>query len=167
MVVSKKVEEKADAQEVQPKKTQQEPFPKSLLPYGKFEITPDQTFTVTLFLKEFKGRWSLVDSGTRESEKHTVVFRMWNFDECLRMRRECYMFDPTTRTNRLDNDKLNRIKIMKLLQDWTLSKDNPRLDIQRVHGVLTEASWQAFTRISPSIADKIISEMNLVLDYGG
>lgn len=140
---------------------------KSLMPPGKFEITPDQTFTVTIYLKQYKGRWALMETTAKDVEKHTIVFRMWNFEECLRLRRQSMIFDPQTRTNKMDNDRLNKQKILLLMQDWSLSKENPRLEIHRVNGVLTEASWKAFTSISPAIADKIMAEMNLVLDYGG
>jgi hypothetical protein len=140
---------------------------KSLMPPGKFEVTPDQTFDVIIYLKKYKGRWVLMESPAKDVEKHTIVFRMWNFEECLRLRRQSMSFDPQTRTNKLDNDRLNKQKIMLLMQDWSLSSENPRLEIHRANGVLTEASWKAFVNISPAIADKIIAEMNMVLDYGG
>lgn len=140
---------------------------KTLMDYGKFEIKPDQTFTIKIFLKEHKGRWVVMDNPVSGGETHTVVFRMWNFEECLRLRRDATIFDLAVRSNKTDNDKLNRMKIMKLMQEWTFSKDNPRLEINRVNGTLTDASWQAFTRLPPIIADRIISEMNMVLEYGG
>jgi hypothetical protein len=142
-------------------------FPKSLLPVGKFEVSENTTFTVKLYLKEFKGRWQLMDGPANGVETHTVVFKMWNFNECLAIRREANYFDPQNRVNRTDNDKLNRLKIMKLMKEWTLNKDNPRLEIQCVNGVLTEASWRAFCSLQPNIADEIISQMNRILDYGG
>ncbi len=140
---------------------------KSLMPPGKFEVGPEQTFSIKLFIVQHKGLWKLVEKEVFGCEVHTVVFRMWTFDECLRLRRDSTIFDPTTRTNRMDNDKLNKLKIMKLLQEWTLGKDNPRLEIHRVGDVLTDGSWQSFMKLSPNIAERIISEMNSVLEYGG
>lgn len=154
-------------QDTTPQVKTNELFPKSLLPVGKFEISDTTTFTIKLYLKEYKGRWQLLDSPSNGAETHTIVFKMWNFNECLAIRREANYFDPQNRVNRTDADKLNRLKIMRLMKEWTLHKDNPRLEIQSVNGVLTEASWRAFCSLQPNIADEIITQMNRILDYGG
>jgi hypothetical protein len=168
VVVPKEEKDKSMViQPISPVIPQHVPLAKTLMDCGKFEVKPDQTFTVKLHLKEHKGRWVVLEAPVAGSETHSIVFRMWNFDECLRLRREATTFDVTTRINKTDNDKLNRMKIMKFMQEWTLGKENPRLEINRVNGTLTDESWRAFTRLPPIIADRIISEMNMVLEYGG
>jgi len=138
-----------------------------LLPPGKFEVTPELTFSFDIAIKEFKGRWVIIEKDTKGAIVHSVTFRIWSYDEMIDLRRKSTTYDSARRINSLDNDLLNRLKIQKLLVSWTFGNDNPRLNIQHVNGVLTDESWKAFTKLSPNIAERIINEMNLVLDYGG
>jgi len=138
----------------------------ALMPPGKYEVTPDQTFEVVLYVREYKGRWVITDRQT-SSVEHKVIFRVWTFDEMIDLKRRATNYDPARRSNVTDVNLLNRLKIQKLLVSWTFSEENKRLEIQHVGGVLTDESWSAFRRLSPAIASKIIDEMNLVLDYGG
>lgn len=152
-------------QRLQSKKDQS--VAQTLLPPGKYEVTPDQTFEVSIYIREFKGRWVVSDRPTASTVEHKVVFRVWNFDEMIELRRKATSYDPSRRSNIVDNDLLNRLKIQKLLVSWTFADENPRLQIHHVGGILTDESWNAFRKLSPCIAERIIEEMNLVLENGG
>lgn len=134
---------------------------------GKYEVTPDNTFTFDLLIKDHKGRWVIVDKDMKGVDQHTVTFRIWSYDEMVDLRKRCMIYDNMKRVNLLDSDLLNRLKIQKLLVSWTLDRENPRMKLIHVNGVLSDESWKAFTKLSPNIAERIINEMNLVLDYGG
>lgn len=138
-----------------------------LQPPGKYEVTPDNTFSFELLIKDHKGRWVIVDKDMKGVDQHTVTFRIWSYDEMVDLRKRSMIYDNTKRVNLLDSDLLNRLKIQKLLVSWTLDRENPRMKLIHVNGVLSDESWKAFTRLSPNIAERIINEMNLVLDYGG
>lgn len=138
----------------------------SLMAAGKYEVTPDQTCEIVLFLKDYKGRWVLVDKKAAGVEEHRVVFRIWTFEEMIELRRRATSTDQNRKTS-IDNDMLNRLKVQKLLVSWTFGEENPRLKINRVQGVLTDDSWRAFLKLSPNIAQKILDEMNFILEYGG
>lgn len=150
----------------QPSPFQNQNVEKALMEPGKYEVTQDQTFEVVLYVKEYKGRWVLTEKKTTGSEEHKVIFRVWSFEEMVDLRRKATSTDQN-RKSLIDNDLLNRLKIQKLLQSWTFDKDNPRLKIHRIQGTLTDESWRAFTKLSPNIAQKIIDEMNFILEYGG
>ena len=164
------VQSKSGPQQAQPiqRRPQQEPnVALGLMAPGKYEVTPDQTFTVSILVKEFKGRWIIADRADKQTEEHNIVFRIWSYEEMIDLRKRCTNYDISRRMSISDNDLLNRLKIQKLMVSWTFGKDNPRLNIQHVNGVLTDESWKAFTKLSSSIAERIILEMNTVLDYGG
>lgn len=139
----------------------------ALQPPGKFEITSDSVFTVDVNLAEHRGRWVVVDKTGVGIESYQVVFRIWTFEEMLSLRKRATSYDPQKRANIVDVDLLNRLKIQRLLKSWTFDRDNPRLKLLHVNGILSDESWKAFTRLAPNIAEYIINQMNLVLDYGG
>lgn len=134
---------------------------------GKFEITPDTTFTITVYAKEKDGRWILMTGPGKGIEQNTVIFRMWNYDEMIEMRKMSTSYDAQRRIHMIDNDVLNRLKIQRLMVSWSFDKDNPRLRIQHVNRVMTDESWAAFCNLQPNIGLYIIEEMNKVYEYNG
>jgi len=134
---------------------------------GKYEVTSETTFDVELFLKEGDGRWMVVNPGTDSAEEHKLVFRMWSYDEMVEMKKKATTYDATRRIHVIDNDALNRLKIQKFLQSWTLDRENPRLKLHRVGGVLTDESWQTFAKLQPNIINYIFDRMNEVYELGG
>jgi hypothetical protein len=62
---------------------------------------------------------------------------------------------------------MNRLKIQRLLMSWTFDRDNPRLKIFHAGGVMTDESWQVFTKLQPNIISHIIDEMNKVYEFNG
>ena len=134
---------------------------------SKYEVTPETTFKVPLFLREKDGRWVLMTGAGKNIESHEVVFRMWTYDEMIGMRKMATSYDGIKRIHMIDNDALNRFKIQRLMVSWTFERDNPRLRLQHVNGILTDESWGAFQSLQPNIATSIIEEMNKVYEFNG
>jgi hypothetical protein len=134
---------------------------------GKYEVTNEHTFKidVNLFLKD--SRWVLVEGRGKNVETHEVIFRMWTYEEMIELKKLATSFDPQKRLHMVDNDLLNRLKVQKLLVSWTFDKDNARLKMAHVNGVLTDESWTAFTKLQPNIVTHILDEMNRVYEYNG
>ena len=101
-------------------------------------------------------------------DEEEVVFRMWTFDEMVELRKLATSFDQVRRIHLVDYDALNRLKVQRLTVSWTLGRENPRLKLHHVNGVLTDESWAAFSkRLLPNITQHIIDEMNQVYERGG
>ena len=163
-VVQAKPVEKTDKA---PKEVQSIRIDEKLMGPGKYEITKDTTFTVNIHLKPVDGRWILmVDSG-KGVDSHKIVFRMWTYDEMVELKKLATNYDQQKRIHMLDNDMLNRLKIQKLMLSWTFDKDNPRLKLNHVQGILTDESWNAVKGLQPNILEYIISEMNRVYELNG
>ena len=139
----------------------------TLMQPGKYEITPEHTFEVELFLKLTDNRWVVVRSKGKDVETHKVVFRMWNYDEIVDMRKRATSFDPVRRMHIVDTDLLDRLKVQKLMVSWTFENDNPRLKVHRVNGVLTDECWKNFTKLQPNLIRFILERMNDILEYNG
>jgi len=140
-----------------------------LMKPGKYEVSDESSFTVKLYLKK-KGvaRWSLMNGPGEGVDEEKVVFRMWTFDEMVELRKMATTFDQVRRMHLIDYDALNRLKVQRLMMSWTLDRDNPRLKLHHVNGVLVDEAWTVFSkRLLPNIAQHIIDEMNAVYERGG
>ena len=138
-----------------------------LMKPGKYEITREDTFTVEIWLKKREQRWILCQPSEKGSMKEEVVFRMWTYDEMVELRKMATTYDALKRIHMVDHDSLNRMKLQRLMVSWTFDKENPRLRIQHINGVLTDESWGAFVRLHPNICSFIIERMNLVYEFNG
>ena len=138
-----------------------------LMEPGDYEITSDVTFDVDIYLKKEGSRWMVVDKGMKDAIEHKVVFRMWNYDEMVEMRKMCTSYDSNKRMHMIDNDALNRLKVQKLMVSWTFGNDNPRLKLHRIQGTLTDESWGAFKRLQPNIITTILDKANRVYEFNG
>jgi len=138
-----------------------------LMKPGKYEITPETTFKIQVHLREKDGRWLLMTGPGKGIETHEVVFRMWTYDEMVEMKKMATTYDATKRIHMIDNDALNRFKVQRLMVSWTFDRDNPRLKLHHVNGVLTDESWKAFASLQPNISTYILDEMNRVYELNG
>jgi hypothetical protein len=138
-----------------------------LMKPGRFEITPDTTFTVMVHSKEKDGRWVIMVGPGKGIESNSVVFRMWTYDEMIEMKKMATSYDAQKRVHMIDNDTLNRLKVQKLMVSWTFDRENPRLRIQHVNGVMTDEGWKAFVSLQPNISTYILDEMNKVYEFNG
>lgn len=160
-----KVEAKPEVKTQEPQK--QTRVDEKLMKPGKYEVSNEHTFEVEVHLAPNKGRWVVADRPGREIDSHKIVFRMWNYDEMIDLKRKATNYDSQKRLHMIDNDALNRMKIQKFMLSWTLDRDNPRLKLFHVQGVLTDESWQTFTKLQPNIISHIIEEMNRVYEFNG
>jgi len=138
-----------------------------LMKPGKYEVTREDTFTVEIWLKKNDRRWTLCQPSDKGAIKEEVVFRMWTYEEMVESRKMATNYDPLKRIHMVDHDALNRMKLQRFMVSWTFDKENPRLRIQHVNGVMTDESWVAFTRLHPNICSYIIERMNLVYEFNG
>jgi hypothetical protein len=136
-----------------------------LMKPGKYEVTREDTFTIEIWLKKQDKRWVLCQPTDKNAIKEEVVFRMWTYDEMVELRKMATNYDPLKRIHMVDHDALNRMKIQRCLVAWTFDRENPRLRIQHINGVMTDESWGAFVRLSPNICSYIIERMNLVYEF--
>ena len=134
---------------------------------GKYEITPDHTFRVDLFIKQIDNRWVVVKKMAKDVEHHWVEFKMWPFIEEVELRKMSTTYDPSKRVHFIDHDVLNRLKIQRLMKSWSFEKDNPNLKLHHVNGVLTDEGYKAFTNLFPNLVRAILEGMNSVLEYNG
>jgi hypothetical protein len=138
-----------------------------LMKPGKYEVTPETSFKVVAYLKEKDGRWIIMTGLGKGVEAQEAVFRMWGYDEMVELRKMATSYDAVKRMHMIDNDVLNRLKVQRLMVSWTFDKDNPRLRVQHVNGVMTDESWTAFKRLQPNISTYILDEMNKVYELNG
>jgi len=134
---------------------------------GKYEITRDTTFTVTIHSKEKDGRWIIMNGAGKGIDTNTVVFRLWGYEEMIELRKMATNYDAQKRVHMIDNDALNRLKIQRLMVSWTFDRDNPRLKLWHANGVLVDEAWKAFTVLQPNLITYIIDEMNKVYEFNG
>ena len=138
-----------------------------LMKPGKYEVTEEHTFKVEVHLALKGSRWVVVEGSGKGVETNEVIFRMWGYDEMIELKKMATSYDPQKRLHMIDNDLLNRLKVQRLMVSWTFDKDNPRLKLAHVGGVLTDESWVAFTKLQPNIITYILDEMNRVYEYNG
>lgn len=136
-----------------------------LMPPGKYEVTDEDIFKIDLWLLQKNSRWLIVDSRIPSASKEWIKFRMWTFDEEVELRKKATKYDEKNRLHYIDNDILNRLKVQKLLIEWSFGNENPRLKIHRVNGVLTDESWNSFRKLHRNIIKYILERMNGILEY--
>jgi len=138
-----------------------------LMKPGKYEITKDTTFTVDIHLRLKDGRWLIMTGPGKGIDSHKAVFRMWTYDEMVELKKMAMSYDVNKRMHTMDQDALNRFKVQRFLMSWTFDKDNPRLKIHHVGGIMTDESWKAFVELQPNISTYILDEMNKVYEFNG
>jgi hypothetical protein len=154
---------------VQPKKVDNTPrVDKMIREPGKYEITKDDFFIIKFGLVESDGRWLIAkDSEGEGIDTCWVKFRMWTFEEEATLRHQATQWDAQKRVHNLNNDFYNRLKVQKLLMDWSFAEVNENLRIHRINNTLTDESWNAFIRLQRNICVYVIENMNRVLEYNG
>jgi hypothetical protein len=133
---------------------------------GKYVVTKDNTFKIRFGLMQHDGRWVVVKPETTGADDHWVEFRVWSFNEEVELRKMSTQFDPLKKIHIIDNDYLNRLKVQRLLLNWSFDEQNPKLKLLHVGGVLSDEGWKAFTSLFPTIVRFILEAMNAVLEHG-
>lgn len=125
---------------------------------GKYELTGNETFDVVFRIKEIDGIWTITND--IDGEEHFVRFRMWNYKESLELTKMAYVYDQFKKMHYIDNEVLDKLKIQRLLKEWSFEKDNENLKIIHVNGVLVDECYENFMRLHFNIVQHIIYEMN-------
>jgi len=166
--MAKKVIPPADPKVQQPAAkpiTPQEEQKEALYNPGEYEITPDEDFQIDIYLQRKGKRWVVVQNEQMADEKHWALFRMWSYEEQVQMRKDATNFDMVKRMHLVDNDTLNRLKLKTLLKAWTFDKNNQRLELNHINGVLPDEVFSRVMNLHPNILNYIIEQMNAVLEY--
>ena len=145
MEVKKKVVQ--PRKKAQPAKTTNQPRVDSKIrEAGKFELKNSDSFFVKFGLVQVDERWLIANKEEGEGiESCWVKFKMWSFEEEVILRSQATQWDGQRRIHTLNNDYFNRLKIQKLMLDWSFSKENENLKLHRVNNVLTDESfWKLF-----------------------
>ena len=138
----------------------------TIMSAGKYEITSDARFTIDIYLKKIDDRWVVVNkSKDKDVVKEQVTFRPWSFEEMIEIRKRANTYDAIKRMYWIDVDLMNRLKVQKLLQSWTFDRENPRLKLHQINGVMTDESWLAFSRLQVNVSRHIIDKLNEILEY--
>lgn len=147
--------------------SQKQSVEESLYKPGKFEVTEEDDFKIEFFIAQVGKRWVVHKDESKGAEKHWVIFRMWNYQEEVDLRKKATNFDDLRRTHSLDEDMLNRLKIQRLLKAWSFQEDNKRLEIKHVNGIITDECFKNIMKLHPTILRFIIECMNGVLERNG
>ncbi|MHA2067465.1 MAG: hypothetical protein ACXABY_24120 [Candidatus Thorarchaeota archaeon] len=144
---------------------------KALMEAGEYEVTKSTTFTIEIPLAKRENEsgkilWAVVTEEYADTTEE-VVFRMWSYNEMIQLRKLATKYDQLRRVHMIDHDELNRLKIQRLMQSWTLDANNPRLELHHLNGVLSDETWEKVTRVQPTILRYIIEKMNERYEYGG
>ena len=135
---------------------------------GKFELGANESFTLKFGLVEFEKRWLIAKEDEGEGVTPCwVKFKMWSFEEEVGLKSQATQWDSNKRMHTLNNDFFNRLKIQKLLLDWSFTEEIENFKLHRVQNVLTDESFARFLLLQRNICSHIIDNMNRVLEYNG
>ena len=98
------------------------------------------------------------------SESHWVKFRMWNYAEELKWKSDCMEYSSKSKTQVLNFERLNEMKIRFLMLEWSFGEYDDRLRLLHCDGRLSDESYGVFMGMYPSIANTIVDMMNSVLE---
>ena len=88
-----KVEAKPEMK--QPEIQKQPRIDEKLMKPGKYEVSNEHTFEVDVNLSQVENRWILNDRVGKGVDSHKVVFRMWNYDEMIDLKRKATSYDES------------------------------------------------------------------------
>ena len=138
---------------------------------SKYHLKEDDTFMLKFGILSYEGRWRIVDferlEDVPEAEEHWAKVKMCPYGLQNWIKEKATTFDRVTRMHKYDADLSNRIKIQRLLIDWSFSKEDERCKIHHVQGVMSDESYAMFERMQPNIINHIITRMNEILEYNG
>lgn len=161
---NEKKDDKSDAD----KNIKKEDVKKSNVKKTKYEVTKDTTFTVSFGLVKVEDRYIIIQndmvSYTSDSEPVWVKFRMWTYLEELKWKNDCLDYDARNKTQFLNINKLNEMKIKNLILDWSFSEIDDKFKLLHTDGKLSDESYSVFCGLLPNIANAIVNAMNDVLE---
>lgn len=133
---------------------------------SRYCVKPDSIFRVNFGLLERDGRIIPCDVNVQGCEQHWIEFRIWNYKEEMELKKLCSEFDTTHRIHKIDNDKLDRLKVQKLFRAWSLGEKEPDFKINTINGIVPDADMEKFYSLFPAVIHYLLDCMNLVLEGG-
>ena len=134
----------------------------------KYQVTKDSTFTIKFGLLQQDGRFIPIKEQAilnyKNAELVWVKFRMWTFQQQIDWKNKCQDFNMAMKCQVLNTNKLNEMKIKRLILDWSFGENYDRLKLLHTDGILSDESYNMFKGLYPAIANTIIEFMNNVLE---
>jgi hypothetical protein len=142
---------------------------KVLMGPGEYEVKRSSKFKIEIYLRPRSDddRWWVVCKKEEATVTEEAVFRMWTYDEMIEMRKLATKYDQIRRVHMIDHDVLNMLKMQRFLLSWTFDKNNPRLELHHVNGVMVDESWEKVRLLQPNILKHLMEEMNIRYEFGG
>lgn len=165
-ITSAKPQEEARPQTQMDVPGQPRSFADSLRGPSRYFVKPDSTFRVVFGVFERDGRLIPCGADTEGCEQHWIEFRIWNFKEETQLKKMCSEFDTVNRVHKIDNDKLDRLKVQKLFVNWSFGEKDPDLVLHPINGIMPDADVEKFFSLYPAIIHHLLDCMNLVLEGG-
>ena len=136
---------------------------------SKYHVNKDSFFIIKFgLLRQEDGRFIPINYESTDdyplSEKHWVKFRMWFYNEQLQWKQSVMEYKNSLKLQVLNQEKLNQIKIKKLILDWSFGQFDENLKLLHCDGKLSDESYDMFMGLYPSIAKTIVDLMNMVLE---
>lgn len=140
------------------------PVEDQLMQPGPYEVTEDEVFTVVLHLEKVDSRWCVRDEPGPRTISHWATFRMWTYEECVELRKLATRYDELRREHVMNHDYLDRLKLQRLLKDWSFAEQNERLKLHHVNGVMTDDCYKKVLKLHPTILRNLLLQMNMILE---
>lgn len=137
---------------------------------SKYQIDKDTSFIVKfgLLYKEEQGYFiTIKDQSVADFPKaqhHWVKFRMWTYQEQIKWKNQSNEYNNSIKSLFLNFNKLNELKIINLILDWSFGEYDSSLKLLHCDGKLSDESYSMFKGLYPVIANTIIDLMNNVLE---
>lgn len=137
----------------------------------KYQVTKDSVFVIRFGIDFLEQRLILIEQEQVEqfptSQSHWVKFRMWTYKQQIAWKDQCMRFNNESRSFVVDTNKLNELKIRRLIKDWSFAKHSDKFKLLHINGVLSDQSYQIFKGFYPNVINGIIQRMNRVLQFNG
>lgn len=134
----------------------------------KYEVSKDTTFKISFGLVGVDDRFIIIPEDsvqyTPNAEPVWVKFRMWTYVEELQWKEECTEYNEHSKMQFININKLNEIKIKKLILDWSFGEIDDKFKLLHTDGKLSDESYSVFCGLLPNIANAIVNLMNDVLE---
>ena len=137
----------------------------------KYQVTKDSVFVIKFGIDFYDQRLIVINDyqvdDYPESQSHWVKFRMWTYKQQITWKDECMRFNNESRSFIIDNNKLNQLKVRRLIKDWSFAEHSDKFKLLHTNGVLSDQSYQIFKGFYPNVINAIIERMNRILQYNG
>jgi len=131
----------------------------------RFLVEEDETFDVKLWVKQ-EGRLLVSTKHTSGWMRLLFKVRMWDWGSKRKLRKEATVYDQNIQTYFTDRDKYDELKLVRLLESWNLHELDPKMQLHRVEGRLSDETYRLLIKSYPNLAEALLEAMNNVLELG-